>query len=128
MTNYLIMFLAGILGIILHSLIKVQEINKNTVCTNYKQVFKVYFSTDWISILISIFTVFTVLLIISEFINIQDGANTPGNVAQQLQYNIAHFIRTTFVVVGYCADSIVYTYLGGTQKKLQAQSGQVPTV
>jgi len=115
------MFIAGFLGIILHSLVKIQTINKKMSSQTFKSVFEAYFQSDFISLLISAFAILTAIFIISEWLHGNE-TGTPGNIGKIVEYKIANYIKTTFVVIGYCADSIVYVFFGTVEKKLQKKA------
>lgn len=125
--NYVIMLIGGLLGIFLHSLVKIRGINRRLPNENYKSVFISYWKGEWTGVVISIGVVVTAMFISSEYLNIKDDDKTPGNIYEILQYKIAMFVKTTFVVVGYCADAALNAFLGVTEKKLQkkAQDGGV---
>lgn len=119
MNHYLVMFIAGFIGVILHALIKIRGINRNLSSETYGSVFVAYWKMDWISLTTSIVVVFAAMFLSSEYLSMTDKDPIPGNITEMIQYKLASFIKTTFVVVGYCADSIVYAYLGTTEKKLK---------
>lgn len=128
MSNHFIMFIAGFLGIFLHLLVKVNQINKKLSTVNYKMVFQQYWKTDWTVVLLSIVAVITAIFISNEWLNIKDSDKTPGNLYEILQFKIVQFVRTVFVVLGYCADSVIAAYLSGTEQKLiqKAKDAGVP--
>ena len=120
--NYLIMFIGGLLGIFLHSLVKIRGINKRLPNENYKSVFVAYWQSEWVSVIISVVTVLTAMFISSEYLDINEHDKTPGNIYEILQYKVATFLKTTFVVLGFCAQAAVNAFLGVTEKKLQQKA------
>lgn len=120
--NYIIMFIGGLLGIFLHSLVKIRGINKRLPDENYKSVFIAYWKVEWVSVAISIVAVLTAMFISSEYLDIKDNDKAPGNIYEILQYKIATFLKTTFVVLGFCAQAAVNAFLGVTEKKLQQKA------
>ncbi len=122
MNTYIVMFIGGFLGIFLHSLMKVRGINRRLPSENYKSVFIEYWKSEWASIGVSVIAVVTAMFISSEYLNIKDTDKTPANITEILQYKIATFLKTTFVVLGYCADAAVNAFLGVTEKKLQQKA------
>lgn len=120
--NYVIMFVGGVLGIFLHTLVKVRGINKRLPNENYKSVFIAYWKSEWVSVAISIIAVFIAMFISSEYLDIKDEDKTPGNLYEMLQYKVAKFLKTTFAVLGYCADAAVNAFFGVTEKKLQQKA------
>lgn len=117
--NYVIMFIGGLLGIFLHSLVKIRGINKRLPGENYRSVFVAYWKTEWVSVIISVVAVLTAMFISSEYLDVKQEDKTPGNIYEILQYKIATFLKTTFVVLGFCAQAAVNAFLGVTEKKLQ---------
>ena len=117
--NYIIMLVGGLLGIFLHSLVKVRQINRRLSTETYRSVFAEYWRSDWSTVLLSFAAVITAMFISTEFLDIKEDTPTPGNIAQLLQYKIATFIKTTFVIFGYCADSAISAFLSVTEKKLK---------
>jgi len=120
--NYLIMFVGGLLGIFLHSLVKIRGINKRLPNENYKSVFISYWKGEWISVIISVVTVLTAMFISSEYLQLNNDEKTPGNIYEILQYKVATFLKTTFVILGFCAQAAVNAFLGVTEKKLQQKA------
>lgn len=122
------MFIAGLFGIFLHVLVKVNSINKKLATENYRSVFAQYWKTDWTVFILSLVAVGAAVFISSEWLNIKDTDKTPSSIAEIFQYKVVQFIKTTFVVIGYCADSAVGAYLGGAEQKLikKAQAEGVP--
>lgn len=120
--NYLIMFIGGLLGIFLHSLVKIRGINKRLPNECYKTVFIEFWKSEWASVIISVVAVLTAMFISSEYLDIKERDKTPGNLYEILQYKIAAFLKTTFVVLGFCAQAAVNAFLGVTEKKLQQKA------
>jgi hypothetical protein len=120
--NYLIMFVGGLLGIFLHSLVKIRAINKRLPSENYKSVFVEYWKFEWASIILSVIAVLTAMFISSEYLNIKETDKSPAGIYELLQYRVAQFLKTTFVVLGFCAQAAVNAFLGVTEKKLQQKA------
>lgn len=122
MNTYFVMLIGGFLGIFLHSLVKVRGINRRLPSENYKSVFVQYWSSEWASVGVSVIAILTAMFISNEYLNIKDTDKTPANITEILQYKIATFLKTTFVVLGYCADAAVNAFFGVTEKKLQQKA------
>lgn len=118
---YLEMFIGGLIGIILHSLITIRKINKSIDQETYGSVFKKYWKMDWLALLTSFIALGAAIFISSEFLNGDVDKPMPGNIGALLQFKIQTYLKTTFVIVGYCADSAVYAFLGSAESKIKAQ-------
>lgn len=116
--NHVFMLVAGFLGILLHTLVKIKQINNRLCTVNYRQVFAEYWKTDWVTILISVVLVVTAVFLSNEWLNLKDTDKVPDSISGIVQYKLVLFIRSVFVVIGYCADAILAVYLGGTEAKL----------
>ena len=108
---YLQMLLGGLIGIALQTLVKVRNMNTRLPNETFVSVFKTYWSEDFASVLLSILTVAGSVFISSEWLG-----------EKLLGYAVASYIKTSFVVVGYCANSVVSAFLGTTEKKLKDKS------
>lgn len=120
--NYVIMFVGGIIGIFLWSLVKIRSINRRTPDENYKSVFKAFWTFEWVNVIISITVVLAGMFIITEYLDLQPEDETPVGIYGLLKYKIAKFIRTTFILVGFCGHAIVLAFLSVTEKKLQQKA------
>lgn len=118
---YLEMFIGGLIGIVLHVLVTVRKINKSIDTETYSSVFKKYWRMDWLSLLISFVALGAAIFISSEYLNGDVDKPMPGNIGALLQYKIQTYLKTTFIVVGYCSDSAVYAFLGSAEAKIKAQ-------
>lgn len=118
---YLEMLLGGMIGIILHSLITIRKINRSIETETYAGVFKKYWAMDWLAILTSFVALGAAIFISSEFLNGDVDKPMPGNIGAILQFKIQTYLKTTFIIVGYCSDSAVYAFLGSAEAKIKAQ-------
>ena len=121
MSTYAIMMLGGILGIILHAFVAIRNINKKNPKTKFKDVAKEYWSTEWLSVGFSFFCFLILLFVASEFINLKEVDKI--DYSEPLKERILHFkmgsfIKLTSILAGYFADSIVYGFLGKTERTL----------
>jgi hypothetical protein len=122
MNIYIVMTIGGLLGIFLHSLKAVNGINKRFDQTNFQNVFKEYWAHDKLAVVTSIICFGVLLFISSEFIN--PGKIDTPDVHDTLQdklmhFRIANFIKVVSVIAGYFSDSIVYGFMGVTEKRIQ---------
>lgn len=116
------MFIAGLFGIALHSLIAIRKINKNIETETYKSIFLKYWRMDWISLTTSVVALGAAIFISSEFLNGDMDKPVPGNIAALIQFKLMAYVKTTFLIVGYCGDSLIYAFLGTTEEKLKKQA------
>lgn len=116
------MFIAGLFGIALHSLITIRKINKNIETETYKSIFLKYWRMEWISLTTSVVALGAAIFISSEFLNGDIDKPVPGNIAALIQFKLMAYVKTTFLVVGYCADSIIYAFLGTAEEKLKKRA------
>jgi len=97
-----ILFALGLLGILLHNLIKMDSLNRKSKGNlNLRQ----YLALEWISILISVVVVVVALIAQTEIKQISVVGNYSG---------------LAFVAIGYMAQSIVVSYMGKAEKFLQS--------
>lgn len=120
--NYLIMFVGGLIGIFLWSLVKIRSINRRSPNENYKSVFKVFWTYEWINVIISVMVVLGFMFVITEYLDLKPEDETPVGIYGLLKYKIAKFIKTTFIFVGFCGHAIVLAFLSVTEKNLQKKA------
>lgn len=120
--NYLIMLIAGMIGIFLFALRKVKGIRKRVPEADYKTVFNQYWKSEWDTITTSVIVVIACIFISSEYLNIDSDTEAPAGIGGIVKFKIATFIRTTFIVIGYSANSIVDAFLGTTEAILQKKA------
>lgn len=104
--NYtnLVLFALGLFGILIHNLIKVDTLNRQS---EGHFDFKKFISLEWPSIAIS-FSVVGVCLIAKHEV-------------KQLE-EVGKWLGLAFVTIGYTAQSIVYKYLGTAEKKIKGDA------
>lgn len=123
MNIYLVMIIGGLIGIILHSLKSVRSINKRIDNATLGFVFKEFWKHDKLALLGSAICFFAMLFIASEFINLNevDKVDYSEPLKERLlHFRLSAFVKTTSVIAGFFADSIVYGFLGVTEKKIKA--------
>lgn len=121
MNIYVIMSLGGFLGIVLHVLVTMQTINKNTPSATFIDVWDQYWKTDKISLIISIVSFALLLYMSSEYIDLKnlDKVDFHESLADRVLHSkLATFIKTSSAVAGYFSDYIIYKLLGKTKKVL----------
>lgn len=117
--NYVFMFIAGLLGQFLHIMVKIKGIRKRNPDLGPKEAWKTYWKEDWNSIIAGIVGILAVMFIIKEWLNIPaDSTDAPSTIAELVQYKIKDYVRTSFLVIGYCIDALVYAWLGTAERKL----------
>ena len=105
-TNY-ILFALGFLGILMHNLVKVESINRQT-----QGNFKIwpFIKLEWPSIFLSLCVVFVCLIAKSEI--------------KQLEA-VGSWLGLSFVAIGYMAQSLIYTFIGKVQKIIDKENKQL---
>lgn len=116
MSQDLQMLVGGALGVIIQALYKISMIDKRSEGETYKSVLSMYLSGEWVTLLISFVVVGTCVYISSEYLTVTD-LNKTG-VFPALQYNVLLYIKTTFVCIGFCANTAAYAILGQVEKKI----------
>jgi hypothetical protein len=132
MNIYLVITFGGLLGIIGHSLQKINGINKRHAHTSFKAVFNEYWKHDWFSVLSSIFFFGVLLFVSSEFVNLkhlEEADNQTSLKERLLNFRLANFIKFASVIAGWFADSLVYGIMGVAEKRIAAQlQAQTPPI
>jgi site-specific recombinase len=115
------MSFGGLIGILLHTLKTVRDINKRNASVNFKDVLGEYWKSEYISLISSLICFGAMLFIASEFVNLKqiDATDYTQSLKERfVNFKIASFIKLTSIVVGYFSDSIVYGFLGVTEKNI----------
>ena len=99
-----ILLLLGLFGILIHNLIKMDEINKKE---NGEFSFAKYIKIERFSIAISVCVVFAAVIISQEI--------------KQLE-QVGKWLGAAFIAIGYMAQSIVVKYMGKAEKMLNDQT------
>lgn len=128
MNIYLVMAFGGMLGILLHAVKSIWAINKKNPLTKFNQVFKEYWKTEWLSFFVSMFCFAVLLFVASEFVNLNK-VDTPDMneplKERLLHFKLSNFIKLTSVIMGYFSDSIIYGFLGVTEKNLNTKLAEL---
>src|SRR5690348_4939683 len=112
------MLIAGLIGVILHALVKIQGINKRSPNENFKSVLSQYLKSDWATLAISITVVVGLTFVSDEIIRTQAADELPKTMADMFVRNMEGHIKIYFVGAGYLADSLLYMWLGRAEKTL----------
>lgn len=122
MNIYLVMTFGGVLGILLHTLKAIRDISKRNANMNYRMVFMEYWKGEYLSLAGSLLCFAVLLFVASEFVNLQ-AIDSPDYTEplkdRLLNFKISNFIKLSSVIAGYFADSLVYSFLGITEKRLK---------
>ena len=122
---YATIIFGGLLGIIMQSLIKINNINKRVETATFKSVLIAYLKRDFLNMSISLLNVIIYAYVSSEYLYIdidskKDFFEKFGVIGDMVGY-YKSFFKTVSVVVGYCANSIIMATLGRTEKWLKTQ-------
>lgn len=96
----LLLFVCGVLGILIHNLVKVNQINRNT---NGNFAFSPFIKLEWPSIALSLCVVIVCLIAKQEIKQLEQASK---------------WLALFFVFSGYTSQSLVYSFLGKYEKKL----------
>ena len=121
MNIYFVMIIGGFAGIILHSFKAVRDIATRTAGITFSDALKEYWKTEYLSLVSSLFCFCVLLFVASEFINLNriDTPDYKDSIPDRLlHFRISNFIKLSSVIAGYMSDSLVYSFLGRTEKKL----------
>lgn len=119
MNIYIVMSIGGLLGIALHLMVTMQTINKNTSGVGFRDVWKQYWKTDYLSFTISVLSFMVLLFVMSEWIDLNnlDSPDLKEGYADRLLHSrLSTFIKTTSVIAGYFSDYLIYKFIGKTKK------------
>lgn len=97
--TYLLVFICGLAGVLLHNLVKIDEINKDPSKGNFS--FKTYLNKEWASILISIIVVGIATMLKKEIKQLELAGNWLG---------------FAFIFLGYTSQSLLVKLIGRAKK------------
>jgi hypothetical protein len=123
MSIYFVIAAGGLLGIFLHSLKAVNSINKKMEGVSFRDVFVEYWKHDKLAVFTAVCCFGVLLFVSSEFVNLNEleaGHNEPLK-ERLFHFRLATFIKTASVIAGYFSDSLVYGFMGVTEKRIQKQ-------
>ena len=102
--NDITLFGLGLSGVLLHSLIKINKLNKTS-----KFSYREYFSNEWVTMAIS--TIVSIVCIICK------------HEVMQLE-QAGRWLGLAFVAIGYMGQSILVTVMGKAEKILKTKEGK----
>lgn len=119
--------IAGLLGCLMHILVKVQTINADLKDQTYSKVFEAYWKYDWPAVLICILFVFTLSYLADELLplNISEEIavrSTPGSVSQALSSSFGKVVKLASFSLSLVADWAINLWIGKTKDKLRSLS------
>ena len=97
----LILFAVGCVGVLLHNLVKIDEINKNPKLGNFN--LGTYWGREWASVLISVIFVAVCAFLQEEIKQLHEAGNWLG---------------FGFLALGYMAQSVLIKLMGKAQKAI----------
>lgn len=97
-------FIAGLLGIAFHTLMKIKGLRGRAIAANQSFSFGAYFQKDWFSILISVVSVAIAIYILDELIHFKPG--------------IKDWTKAFFVAIGFMGDSLLQSLLSKSEKQI----------
>lgn len=119
MNPYIVILIAGMMGIITHVAMAMYTINKSTPGINLSGVWKQYWKTDTISVILSIIVLVGYTIIVSEWVDMNklEGVHN-GEPVGEMDYHskLAGFIKTISYFIGLLADYLIYKVCGKAKK------------
>lgn len=97
-------FIAGLLGIAWHTLMKIKGLRTRAIAANQSFSFGAYFQKDWFSILISVVSVAIVIYVLDELVHFKPG--------------LADWTKAFFVAIGFMGDSVLQSLLSKSEKQI----------
>lgn len=107
--NYtsLVLAVAGLIGVLLHNLVKINDINKDPNKGNFKLA--AYWSKEWASIAIS-----CIVVVVSAYFQAE---------IKQLE-QAGKWLGLGFVALGYMAQSVLVSFMGKASKVLGSEENK----
>lgn len=128
---YGVMILGGLFGILGHTFIAARNINKRLKAGSIGNVFGELWRTDYLSVIGGVLFFGTLLFISSDFINFTKIDEIDYSIPLKeriLHFQIANFIKTSSVLGGYFAESIMYGIFGKVEDviKIRLDNLKIP--
>ncbi len=101
---YLECFVAGLMGVIFHLIIKVNALRKRAITANETFSFTMYIQKDWLSVFISVFTVAIVVYAVDEILDYKPV--------------VMKWLKWFFIAVGYMGSSVLQSLLSKTERQV----------
>lgn len=117
MNIYITLTISGGIGIVLRSFRNIVKINKANANVNLGKVFKIYWTNERLSLLMSVVCFGAILFVSDEIVDFSQVDHidfTQSLKERLLHFRISNFIRATFIVFGYLSNKLVYGTLGVT--------------
>ncbi len=115
--THLTLILLGFLGVLLHSLVELNKINKASLEGELKLKIGRYFKSEVFSLIISLIVVIVCVIASQEIKQIQQ---------------VGNYLALAFVAIGYMGQSILVAIMGKAQKtiedKIDNKPNQPPTI
>lgn len=103
-TQVVYLFVSALIGVLLHNLVNLNNINRrNKGTVNWGE----YYALERFSILISVIVVGACSFLLNEDIHNYLASNSS---------NLAKYVRTGFIILGYFAQSILVSVMGKAEK------------
>lgn len=128
MNIYLVMVFGGLIGITLHILVAMATINRKMEKANFRMVWKQYWSSEYLSLLMSVVAFVGLLYVSSEYVDLNnlERPDYSEPIKDRLfHFKLAAFIKTTSILAGFFSDYVVYKWLGVTEKKLKQKFDEI---
>lgn len=116
---YIVMTIGGTLGILAHTFVAANKINKRLGVRDLDHVFGELWEKDLKTIIRGFFFFIILLFIAADYIdfnNLNTVDYTLSIPERVYRFRIANFIRTSSVIAGYFAESIVYGIFGKAEQ------------
>lgn len=104
MSNEMVYLLTGFLGVLLHTLVKMDNLKKKFENANEVFVLSKYIKQDWISIVSSFVSIFILVLVVPDII--------------KLQPDVSKMLRIIFGLSGWMGSSLIQGLFSGTAKRI----------
>lgn len=111
---YLLCLIAGILGILFHTIIKMQAVKKRLEATGIGFSIRAYLSSEWLALTASFLTVCIFIFILDEVTKIKP--------------QVVDYLKYFFIFIGYTGSSILLSVLGRTDKAVNKVLNNEPNV
>lgn len=125
---YWVLVCGGCLGILAHTFTSARRINRTLEIKDIGSVFEKLWETDYLSIIGGCLFFGIMLFIASDYIDLEklDKTDYSLSLANRIyRFKIANFIKTSSVIAGYFAESIIFGLLGTVEMVLKKKLDQL---
>lgn len=122
MNVYLIMSIGGLLGILGHTFFAARKINKRLKLGNIGDVFGELWEHDFLTIIGGFLFFIILLFVASDYIDMKhlDGVDFSQSIPERLlKFKFSNFVKTSSLVAGWFAESIIYGCFGTVEEVLK---------